>query len=445
MSPDGQRAVFLRIQSDSTDAVLVTAGTTDGAEHTVATLHATGFVPDYGPAWSPDGQRIVCLDTQHDSGGGIATSHVITIRPDGSGRQELAGKSLYFVRQLAWSSDGSSILVAGQDQPSAYAPQIWQLSYPAGDVRQLTNQIETFETLSVDKAVSTLVTVQRSVRSSIWLTPANDAARSTHLSSLFGAMEGKAGLSWTPTASLVYTSFVSGDWVLLASDADGNNMRQLTYATGGDQDPIVTRDGRTLIFASNRKGGRSIWAMNTDGGNLRQLTNGYLDWLPYPSPDNQSVFYASLNRGVRTIWRVGIDGRGATQVSDIPCDKPAVSPNGSTVACYSPAPAVKSMPGVVLLPQAGGPPTKVLQIPATFETGSSVMRWTPDGRAIAYIDTREGVSNIWSLPIDGGPAHKLTDFASERMYKFDFTADGLRIASARGTSMSDVVLLRNFR
>ena len=69
------------------------------------------------------------------------------------------------------------------------------------------------------------------------------------------------------------------------------------------------------------------------------------------------------------------------------------------------------------------------------------MRWTPDGRALAYIGEREGVSNIFLQRLDGSRSKPLTDFHDGTIFAFDWSPDGKRIACIRGSMTSDVVLL----
>jgi Tol biopolymer transport system component len=68
-----------------------------------------------------------------------------------------------------------------------------------------------------------------------------------------------------------------------------------------------------------------------------------------------------------------------------------------------------------------------------------------DGKAVAYVDTHEGVSNIWSQPIDGGSPQQLTRFKSDRTFSFGLSPDGRQLVLARGTQTRDVVLIRDFR
>ncbi|MBK6722833.1 MAG: PD40 domain-containing protein [Acidobacteria bacterium] len=74
-----------------------------------------------------------------------------------------------------------------------------------------------------------------------------------------------------------------------------------------------------------------------------------------------------------------------------------------------------------------------------------VLRWLPDGRSLAYIVTRDGVSNIWSMPIDGGAPKQLTNFTTDQIAWFDLSRDGKPTLFSRGYTTRDVVLISGFR
>src|SRR5439155_21408747 len=75
---------------------------------------------------------------------------------------------------------------------------------------------------------------------------------------------------------------------------------------------------------------------------------------------------------------------------------------------------------IAVAPLEGGEPLKTFDLPPTFGVP---LRWTPDGRALAYIDTRGGVSNIFAQPLDGGAPKPLTDFKADRIFWFDFSRE----------------------
>jgi acylaminoacyl-peptidase len=74
-----------------------------------------------------------------------------------------------------------------------------------------------------------------------------------------------------------------------------------------------------------------------------------------------------------------------------------------------------------------------------------LIRWTADGQALTYLDTRAGVTNIWMLPLDGGAARAVTDFKSDLIFYYDWSRDGKRLAFARGLVTDDAVLITNSR
>jgi Tol biopolymer transport system component len=73
------------------------------------------------------------------------------------------------------------------------------------------------------------------------------------------------------------------------------------------------------------------------------------------------------------------------------------------------------------------------------------IHWTSDGRAILYAEPRNGVANIWRLPLDGSSPVQLTNFKSGLIFKFDLSANGKQIVIARGNSASDAILITDFR
>jgi Tol biopolymer transport system component len=72
------------------------------------------------------------------------------------------------------------------------------------------------------------------------------------------------------------------------------------------------------------------------------------------------------------------------------------------------------------------------------------LRWTPDGKAIAYIDDAS-VANIWALPLEGGTPQQLTRFTDGDVQSFAWSRDGTRLAVIRSTTTNDIVLLQGVR
>jgi Tol biopolymer transport system component len=124
-------------------------------------------------------------------------------------------------------------------------------------------------------------------------------------------------------------------------------------------------------------------------------------------------------------------------------DLPVVSPDGKWIVC--------------LLHEEGGNKTKIAIVSFTdgrimrkFDVPPGLcdwsrLSWMPDGKAIAYIADRGGVSNIFAQPIDGSEPGQITKFSSGLLFSFAWSRDGTQLACARGGITSDVVLIHDLR
>lgn len=207
-----------------------------------------------------------------------------------------------------------------------------------------------------------------------------------------------------------------------------------------DDDLTTTLDGRYLLVDSNRAGTWDVWRLDIDGNNPKQLTYGHWDGFPHCSPDGKWVFYSSIFEGKGMLYKVPIDGGEPIRLFDKDAGFPAVSPDGKLVALVYWDEQVKTRRAGVISAETG-------QLLKVFDFGHywNIVRWTLDGRAVAYIKTEGDVSNIWAQPLDGGKAVQLTDFKSELIFNFAWSNDGKQLAVARGNETSDIVLIRDLR
>jgi len=119
---------------------------------------------------------------------------------------------------------------------------------------------------------------------------------------------------------------------------------------------------------------------------------------PQISPDGRWVAYAvstpdmEANRNVGNIWLVSTAGGDATQLTQSGHDSaPAWSPDGKTLAFIS---SRDGNSQVYLLSMEGGEAKKL----TTLSTGADLFRWSPDGKTIAftsavYVDCQDDACN----------------------------------------------------
>ena len=94
-----------------------------------------------------------------------------------------------------------------------------------------------------------------------------------------------------------------------------------------------------------------------------------------------------------------------------------------------------------LFPFEGGRPSKVFDIETSAER---LVRWSVDGSALTYVRTLNGISTLLSQPLSGKPAHVIADFERDRIFSFDWSPDGKKLAVSRGIIQYDVVQVTKF-
>jgi Tol biopolymer transport system component len=90
--------------------------------------------------------------------------------------------------------------------------------------------------------------------------------------------------------------------------------------------------------------------------------------------------------------------------------------------------------GLIIAKLPDGAKERSLPIPGT-------VRWSADGRTLIYAKTVNGVTNLWSMPVEGGKPVQLTNFTADRIRDFALSTDGKRLGVVRMTTNSDVVLI----
>ncbi|HJP93310.1 MAG TPA: protein kinase [Pyrinomonadaceae bacterium] len=424
VSPNGKQIAFLRKGARKETALMI--ANADGSGERNVTI----YQPEDGigfPKWSPDGRRIAYAVLNYPSN----TTTVVEAQVADGSKKPLTSQKWLRIFGLGWLRDGSGLLMlAGRDK---FVCQIWHLSLPSGEAHQLTNDLNDYVGMSLAADANTLAVIKMEKQASIWMASNNDTSRAHPVTSGPKA-DDQVALS-PDGGKIVFRSNASGNSDIWIVNADGSNPKQLTTDAGINVGPVVSPDGRHILFLSDRNGVAHIWKMNIEGGDQKQLTYGNGEQAPQFSPDGQWVVYSTIAEN-SSVWRIPAAGGKPVQLTEKDSEVPTVSPDGKLVAClYKDENAPVR---IALIPLEGGRPLKTLD----YGAPSAILRWTPDGRAIAYVDPRDTVSNIVARPIDGGAVKQLTDFKTDRTFSFDWSRDGSQLALARGTQASDVILIK---
>ena len=439
-SPDGQRLSFVRRFSDRAEDALMVANVDGANEQKLLTRKQPDFFSISGPSWSPDGKTIACGAGSTDKEGRFM--NIVAVDVATGAEKTLTSRKWIGVGRVAWlGQDGDELVINALEQTLGLY-QVWIVALHDGSVRRITNDLNDYRDLSLTADASILAVTQSDQLSSLWNFESNMAEAAQQITS--GKYDGYYGLDWKPDGQIVYASSSSGNQDIWQVDAGGANPKPLTIEARSNVWPAVSPDGRYIVFTSDRNGTLHLWRTDRDGGNPTQLTNGGgEDWATF-SPDGRWVIY-TVTGGVDrfTLWKISIDGGAPVRVTEKLALQGSISPDGKQIACGYRT-DVRSPWKLALFPFEGGTPRQTFEVPQSVDL-PMVMRWTPDGRAITYIDTRNGISNLWLQPVAGGPPKQLTNWTSQQVSAFAWSRDGKRVAVARGSRNDDIVLIRDSR
>lgn len=430
-SPDGKQIAYFDFYED--DDRLMVANADGSGQRLLAKRGGDEYFyqDDFATvSWSPDGQNLATpVASARESYMSIATVSVA------NGEVKLLTPRRWLeVRQVLWF-DANTVLATIQER-NGEAFSIWQVTFPAGVATKLTNDLNSYPTISLTADSGSIAAVKLDIENNIWLMPAFDVSHATQITQGRNLVGRPA---FTPDGKLVcpIKEPVGGNLYLI--DPATGNRKQLTADARDNVGPSVSSDGRYIVFISDRTGAPHVWRIDIDGSNPKQLTQTAEDLDANISPDGRWVTYTScLNKC--TVWKVGIDGGQPVQLTDRFSQAAVFSPDGKQIACrYLDQPNGQYQ--LAILPSEGGAPIKTFPL----ASGVSNRRWSIDGRALIYGITQKDVTNLWAQPIDGSPPKQLTNFASEIIFGFDLSRDGKQVALQRGTASSDVVLISNFK
>jgi TolB protein len=336
------------------------------------------------------------------------------------------------VLDLEWVPGSESFIAAAVEVGHA-APQLWQIRFPSGERHRITNDLNSYSSLSLSSDRSSLATVQTEVVSNLWVSNMSDPGGGVAITRGRGRSDGQTGLDWTPDGRIAFVSGASGTPQIWITDPEGRDIRQLT---AGPQEPVfrlsVTPDGRYVVFQRLADRRMRIWRMNLDGSDQRMLTDGDLDQMPVAAPGGL-VYFFRVNGGVTHPFKVSIDGGDAVQISEQYFRPIDVSQDGSELLGVGwDAEARRS--ALALMPAAGGP-ARILTPVAAFSGG-----FTADGTGLIYPVIEKGTMRLDRFDLT---SEKIVTLGSvpDVIFNAAVSPDGKRLALSRGGVLSDVLLL----
>jgi len=145
---------------------------------------------------------------------------------------------------------------------------------------------------------------------------------------------------------ILFESSRTGNAELFTMNLDGTEVKQVTFNSLDDHSPKWSPDGRLIVFAREMGDNSEVFIINADGTNEKRLTNQPGDdGHPNFSPDGQSIVFNSARTtpDLSVEWRLQLheiftmktDGTNVRQLTTfkILCTYPNISPDGKKV-CF---------------------------------------------------------------------------------------------------------------
>ena len=185
---------------------------------------------------------------------------------------------------------------------------------------------------------------------------------------------------------VVSTADDKDDIVWVYELSGGTTLRRLTFG-GRNGDPVWSRDGRSVIFTSDREGDKALFRQPADGnGSAERLTKadpGVSHYADSVDPSGKMLgFFAAGNNGVGGIWMLPLEGdRKPQPFIAMPNSlqlQASFSPDGRWVA-YMSTETGSTNPQVYVQPY----PATGAKYQITTKGGAAPL-WSPDGKQIFY-------------------------------------------------------------
>jgi serine/threonine protein kinase/Tol biopolymer transport system component len=454
-SPDGKRFVFIRQSSKLKISSLIIANSDGTGEQSLAVLTSPNQFSDGGPAWSPDGKRIAVAEEQN---GELQKYAVETVDVESKAKKRVGSADWISPDQMAWLPDGSAILFNARVTKTSLNAQLFELSYPDAEVRRITNDLNFYNGTTLTADGSALATVQVALTGSLWVANLGGTASFSpprQITSGISRADGISGLIWTPDNNIIYTYYTSGAIQLATATSQGSNVHDISPGIGSIGWLSGCGDGKHFVFQMGRgQDISSIWRLDMDGSNLVQLTTGKIDVQPNCSPDGKYVLYVEVTGDSAHLMKSDIAGGNPVQISKAEVLRPAISPDGQSVAVtYTPDPG--KLPKLAIVGLSGGEIRNVYDLPVEAQAalngdGGQKLAWTKDGRAILYPVIKEKTAVLWAQPV--GPQGSTATAAKEVMNlgpdfswgSYTLSPDGKQIVYAYGHVVTDAVLITHF-
>ncbi len=299
-SPDGKALLFTSDRGGNDDLYLARpadpkADWLDSFEFPVTRLTDDPAEDTHG-RFSPDGGRIAFVRGRGD---------LVVMNADGSHARVLLEH--WQTPEFDWSPDGRWIAYSIPDLE--YNTDVWIVSADGGTPYNVSRHPDEDVQPRFSPDGRRLVWVSKRHADTmdvwgVWLTRADDERTPEGWLRVFAAAKKKAG---TKKAAAAERPAPKAPPVEIDFDRLWERARPITSLKGDEGTPVVSKDGRLVLFTAEPEGKRDLYRVRFDGRKLKRLTKkGAEPTAIQLGPKGKTVFFLDKKGTVR---RVGLDGK----------------------------------------------------------------------------------------------------------------------------------------
>ncbi|HXQ73926.1 MAG TPA: protein kinase [Pyrinomonadaceae bacterium] len=408
-SPSGERIAFRSTREPAGVYVMEAGG--ENVRLVIAGCHH--------PAWSPDGNEIVCSTAGHEEAPTTRNTRpsALWIANVETGDKRFLCE--HDAMQPSWSPNGKRIAFWFMP-PSAGRSDIATISRNGGEIEVVTKDASTnWNPVWSPDGKFLYFASDRSGNMSFWRVAIDEET---------GKVMGDAEAVSTPSNFNRHLSFSgNGKRMIYVQTAQQANIQAIKFnpnaekivgepfwITRGDRyiiRPELSPDSSRFVMRISRRTQDDIVVVSKDGTQWRDLTNDkFFDRYPRWSPDGEQIVFTSDRSGRYEIWLLDVDAANLRQLTfDTPGDTtfPIWSPDGSQILFRS------NFVNTVLDVKKPWAEQKLRLLPTAPDNQRFlVWDWSPDGKRV--IGNLSGPpSAVASFSFETNQYEKLTDFGGE--------------------------------
>jgi Tol biopolymer transport system component len=374
-------------------------------------------LPSIHPVWSPDGKQLAFL---REAGAELPLTRVggeaqLIVLDTLTHRERLirrmqdslgmwgSSNPLAGCQTLSWSPHGDQMILT---DPSGEEHGLMSVSTLTGEQKTISkpsgSDQDCYSRLSPDGKTIAFV---RLISHAVGYLYTIDVT-GNHLNRLTREVKDLRGVDWAPDGShLVFASKERGAYQLRVISVQGGESTPLPAATESAADPVVSSNGKFVVFVENRENW-NIWRLPLKGNEIgtpqRFLASTGQNHSPSFSPDGRTIAFVSDRSGNPEIWLCDTDGQHLRQLTHFGGPWLGTirwSPDSSSIV-FDARP--KGHSAIFRMAVNQGKP-ELVEDEQPFEVRRP--SWSRDGRYIYFDTTRGGALEIWRRDLKTNQDH----------------------------------------